>query len=73
MPLIRGPLWDQKNLPSHKYAGVESLVLQFETEPDAIPPLLPEPFEFQYLDFVKFVDSFKFIGVIYCTLNNNGF
>jgi acetoacetate decarboxylase len=45
MPLIRGPLWDQKDLPGHNYARVESLILQFETEPDAIPPLLPEPFK----------------------------
>lgn len=45
MPLIRGPLWDQKNLPRHIYASVESVMLQFETDPDAIPPLLPEPFK----------------------------
>ena len=45
MPLIRGPLWDQKNLPRHVYASVESLVLQYETDPDAISPLLPEPFK----------------------------
>jgi acetoacetate decarboxylase len=45
MPLIRGPLWDQNNLPRNVYANVESLILQFETEPDAIPPLLPEPFK----------------------------
>jgi acetoacetate decarboxylase len=44
MPLVRGPLWDQKSLPRHVYASVESLMLQYETEPDAIPPLLPEPF-----------------------------
>lgn len=44
MPLIRGPLWDQKSLPRHVYATVESLMLQYETDPDAIPPLLPEPF-----------------------------
>ena len=44
MPLIRGPLWDQKNLPRHVYASVESLMLQYETDPDAIPPLLPEPY-----------------------------
>ena len=44
MPLIRGPLWDQKSLPRHVYASVESLLLQYETDPDAIPPLLPEPF-----------------------------
>ena len=45
MPLIRGPLWDQNNLPKHNYASVESLMLQYETDPDAIPPLLPEPFK----------------------------
>jgi acetoacetate decarboxylase len=45
MPLIRGPLWDQNDLPKHKYASVESLMLQYETDPDAIPPLLPEPFK----------------------------
>ena len=45
MPLIRGPLWDQSNLPKHNYASVESLMLQYETYPDAIPPLLPEPFK----------------------------
>lgn len=45
MPLIRGPLWDQKDIPSHEYASVESLMLQFETDPDAIPPLLPEPYK----------------------------
>ena len=45
MPLIRGPLWDLKNLPKHNYARVESLMLQYETDPDAIPPLLPEPFK----------------------------
>lgn len=44
MPLIRGPLWDRKSLPRHVYANVESLLLQYETDPDAIPPLLPEPF-----------------------------
>jgi acetoacetate decarboxylase len=45
MPLIRGPLWGQENLPKHIYASVESLMLQYETDPDAIPPLLPEPFK----------------------------
>lgn len=45
MPLIRGPLWDLKNLPSPVYARVESLMLQFETDPNAIPPLLPEPYQ----------------------------
>jgi hypothetical protein len=45
MPLIRGPLWDQDNLPKHNYASVESLMLQYETDPDVISPLLPEPFK----------------------------
>jgi len=45
MPLIRGPLWGQENLPRHVYASVESLMLQYETDPDAIPPLLPKPFK----------------------------
>ena len=45
MPLIRGPLWDLKKLPRQNYASVESLMLQYETDPDAILPLLPEPFK----------------------------
>ena len=45
MPLIRGPLWDQQDLPGAVYASVESLMVQYETDPDAIPPLLPEPFQ----------------------------
>jgi len=45
MPLIRGPLWDQNDLPRHVYANVESLMLQYETDPEAILPLLPEPFK----------------------------
>jgi acetoacetate decarboxylase len=45
MPLIRGPLWDLKDLPKHVYSNVESLMLQFETDPEAITPLLPEPFK----------------------------
>lgn len=45
MPLILGPLWDQNNLPQHHYASVESLMVQYETDPEAIPPLLPEPFK----------------------------
>jgi acetoacetate decarboxylase len=44
MPLIRGPLWDQQRRPSHVYASVESLMLVYETDPDAISLLLPEPF-----------------------------
>jgi acetoacetate decarboxylase len=45
MPLIRGPIWDQKNLPGSVYASVESLMLQYETDPEAIPPLLPDPYK----------------------------
>ena len=45
MPLIRGPLWDQDKLQKHVYAHVESIMIQYETDPDAIPPLLPEPFK----------------------------
>lgn len=45
MPLTMRPLYDQKNLPRAVYKSVESLILQYETDPDAIPPLLPEPFQ----------------------------
>ncbi len=45
MPLILGPLWDQKNVPRRIYSKVESLMFQYETEPDVIPPLLPEPYK----------------------------
>jgi acetoacetate decarboxylase len=45
MPLIRGPLWEQENIPGSNYASVDSIMLQYETDPDAIPPLLPEPFK----------------------------
>src|SRR4030042_1510457 len=44
MPLIRGPPRDQMSLPRHVYASVESLLLQYETDPDAVAPLLPDPF-----------------------------
>ena len=45
MPLIGGSFWDLKNLPRHVYSNVESLMLEYETDPEAIPPLLPEPFK----------------------------
>lgn len=45
MPLIRGPLWDLTNIANHVYEHVESLMLVYETDPDAIAPLLPEPFK----------------------------
>jgi acetoacetate decarboxylase len=38
-------MWDQDDIIPQKYASVETLLLQFETDPDAIPPLLPEPFK----------------------------
>ncbi len=45
MPLINGPLWDQKKRPPACYASLEALSLQYETDPGAIAPLLPEPFK----------------------------
>ena len=45
MPLILGALWDQEAVPERIYSKVESMMLQYETDPDAIPPLLPEPFK----------------------------
>jgi len=59
MPLIRGPLWDLNNIPGHVYTRVESLMLQFETDPDAIPLLLPEPYKpgKSALVTVLFIDS----------------
>jgi acetoacetate decarboxylase len=45
MPLIRGPIWDLNAIPPITYQSVESLMLQYETDPEAIPPLLPEPFK----------------------------
>jgi acetoacetate decarboxylase len=45
MPLIRGPLWDQNNIPGENYSHVESLMLVYETDPQAIATLLPEPFK----------------------------
>lgn len=45
MPLIRGPLWDQKSLPRTVYTHTETLAFVYETDPEAIPPLLPEPFK----------------------------
>jgi acetoacetate decarboxylase len=45
MPLAMGPIYDQKNLPGSVYKSIEALVLQYETDPAAIPPLLPEPFQ----------------------------
>lgn len=45
MPLIQGALGDKNDLPKHVYANVETLMLEYETDPDAISPLLPECFK----------------------------
>lgn len=45
MPLIGGPLWDQKNPPKSVYSTIEVLMLQYETDPAAIPPLLPPSYK----------------------------
>lgn len=45
IPLIRGPLWDLTNVAKANYDHVESLMLVYETDPEAIPPLLPEPYK----------------------------
>jgi acetoacetate decarboxylase len=45
MPLIRGPMWEQAKPPKQVYARVESIMLEYETDPDAIPPFLPEPYK----------------------------
>ena len=45
MPLIRGPLWDQNNVPGQAYAHLESLRLEYETDAEAIVALLPEPYK----------------------------
>ncbi len=45
MPLIGGPIYDQDNIPGSIYASIESLMLQYQTDAEAIPPLLPEPYK----------------------------
>ncbi len=45
MPLICGPLWDQAKRHKHLYQHVEMIYLEYETEPEAIPPLLPAPYK----------------------------
>ncbi len=45
MPLIRGPLWDQKRIPASVYKHVEGITLDYETEPEAVSPLLPAPYQ----------------------------
>src|SRR4030066_1793440 len=59
MPLIQGPLWDQKDVPRHIYTSTETLMLQYDTDPEAIPLLIPEPFKPAKLPTVTvlFVDN----------------
>ncbi len=45
MPLISGPLMDLQNPTRSTYSTIEVLLLQYETDPEAIPPLLPEPYK----------------------------
>lgn len=45
MPLIMGPLYEREKRPGLVYTSYESLVLQYKTDMDAIPPLLPECFK----------------------------
>ncbi len=45
MPLIRGPVWGLKNIPASVYRSVEGISLDYETEPEAIGLLLPEPYK----------------------------
>jgi acetoacetate decarboxylase len=44
MPLIRGQIWERVNIPGSVYSSQESIMLQYKTDPDAIPSLLPEPY-----------------------------
>lgn len=45
MPFIGGPIYDLGHIPGSVYQSIESLTLQYETDPEAIPPLLPEPYQ----------------------------
>lgn len=42
MPLIMGPRFDQQALPAIDYTEVHVVALQYQTDPDAIPALLPD-------------------------------
>lgn len=43
MPLIMGPIYDRENLVARAvYGEIEYLSLQYQTDPDAIPALLPD-------------------------------
>jgi len=45
MPLIMGPLFDQKNRPGNVYSEVENLILQFRTSRDAAAVLIPDCYQ----------------------------
>jgi acetoacetate decarboxylase len=45
MPLLMGPLFDREERPPLVYADTESLILQFQSEPEAIQSLLPDCFK----------------------------
>lgn len=44
MPLILGGIYDQQNIPEAVYSRVETVMLKYDTDPEAIPALLPEPY-----------------------------
>ena len=45
MPLVMGPLGDQKNTGAAVYNRVETVALQYETAPEAIAALLPDCYQ----------------------------
>ena len=45
MPLVAGPLFEITNRPRYVYAHVENLILQYQTDPDAVQELLPECYQ----------------------------
>jgi acetoacetate decarboxylase len=45
MPLVAGPLFEITDRPRYVYKHVENLILQYQTDPDAIQNLLPECYQ----------------------------
>ncbi len=45
MPLVAGAIFEIANPPRFVYEHVENLVLQYQTDPDAIQKLLPECYQ----------------------------
>jgi acetoacetate decarboxylase len=45
MPLVAGALFDISDRPRYVYEHVENLILQYQTDPDAIQELLPECYQ----------------------------